>query len=165
MSSQYLISKDSQYSSTEALYALLPDALKDVNIQYSSTSTDILVYAFSAIDNMILNVLFTIIGESDFAPTFGSRALAILFEPNDSIVVDQIEVEIYDRLRFWVPYIDITLSGIICRPVPEYQQFRLYLVYRERTTGIQNTFSTYISRKGLFAEPIRKESSLYFRGG
>lgn len=152
--SQVVLSDTSIYSNPETFFDLLPIALKDINIDYSrslaKTTQLLIVYGFDAINNMLINVLKTVIGERDFEPTFGSKALYILHEPNDSIVSDKVETELYDRVRRWVPYIDLSLSGIICQPIPSAQAYRIVFVYREKITGIKNTFSTYISKTDRF---------------
>lgn len=153
VNSQVVISKNNQYTGLDTLSTLTPYALKDVNIFYSLPTaktvdyTKLLVYGFAAINNMILNVVHTRIGERDFEPTFGSNALNLIHEPNDSVIAGQIEIELYDRIRFWVPYINIALSGIVCQTIPDEQAFALYFVYSERTTGIETTFNTYLSNR------------------
>lgn len=153
INSQTILSKNSQYSGLENFDTLTPYALKDVNIFYTLKSansvdyTQLLVYGFAAINNMILNVIHTRIGERDFEPTFGSNALNLIHEPNDTIIAGQIELELYDRIRYWVPYIDIALSGVICQTVPNEQAYLLYFVYTEKVSGIQNTFNTYLSNR------------------
>lgn len=148
-----IISQQSEYSTLTSLNELELYALKDLNIFYTLDTvqdsldyTRLLVYGFDAINNMILNVVHTVIGERDFEPTFGSRSLHIVHEPNDSIVANTLELELYDRIRYWVPYIDIALSGIICRTVPNDQAYLIYFVYNEKVSGIQNTFSTYLGK-------------------
>lgn len=148
-----IISQSSEYSSLSSLDELELYALKDLNIFYSLKGvqdnidyTQLLVYGFDAINNMILNVVHTLIGERDFEPTFGSRALHIVHEPNDSIVTSSIEFELYDRVRYWVPYVDIALAGIICQSLSNEQAYLIHFVYTEKVTGIQNTFSTYLGR-------------------
>lgn len=153
---QTILSDTSIYSNPETFYDLLPVALKDISIEYSQGTSELLLYAFDAIDNMIKNVLYTYLEERDFEPTFGSRTLVILHEPNDNIVADMVETELYDRVRYWVPYIDLSLRGIICQPIPEDQAYRIVFVYIEKISGIKNTFSTYISKTETFKPIIRR---------
>jgi phage baseplate assembly protein W len=98
---------------------------------------------------MMVNVLYTRIGERDFEPEFGSNTIDLLFEPNDDVNAEVVEIEIYDQLRRWVPYIDITISGIIVQPVPEQQLFRIAFIYKERATGLSRTFTAFVSRSGV----------------
>lgn len=155
---QVILSKSSNYSNLDNLYSILPNALKDVNIDFTKGSNDLLVYGFDAINNMLLNVLDTVIGERDFEPTFGTKSLFLLHEPNDSVVADLVETELYDRIRRWVPYIDISLKGIICQPIPQKQAYRIVFVYREKISGIKNTFATYISKTNRFQGIQRSEN-------
>ena len=154
-SNQVILSKNSSYTIPNSLLQQLSNTLSDVNINYSYKSSliqnynTLVLYGFDAINNMILNVLYTQIGERDFEPTFGSRALNLLFEPNDSIIPGQVEIELYDKLRYWLGgYLEIFLSGIICTPYYEQQVIELAFVYTERVSGIQNTFTTYLSNRG-----------------
>jgi phage baseplate assembly protein W len=153
-SGQVVIERSSNYSIPGVLNQLLPTALKDVNIDYTRADALIqnykilILYGFDAINNMILNVVYTEIGERDFEPTFGSRALYLLHEPNDSIIPSQVEIELYDKIRYWVPYIDIFLSGIIVTPYYAEQMVEITFVYTEKVSGIRNTFTTYLSNRG-----------------
>lgn len=139
----------SDYSGPDAYEKLLPNALDDVCIEFSRLSGVDKLYGFNAINNMMVNVLYTRIGERDFEPEFGSNTIDLLFEPNDEVNAEVVEIEIYDQLQRWVPYIDITISGIIVQPVPDQQLFRIAFIYKERTTGLQRTFTAFVSRSGL----------------
>ena len=150
VNNQVILSDTSVYSNPETFYDLLPSALKDISINYSRDSNELIVYGLDAINNMLINVVETFIGERDFEPTFGCNALYILHEPNDSIVADKVETELYDRVRYWVPYIDISLRGIICQPIPQAQAYRIVFVYIEKISGIKNTFTHYIYKTNNF---------------
>lgn len=150
---QVIIERSSSYSTPGILNQLIPTALKDVNIEYTNSNSLIqnynllLLYGFDAINNMMLNVIYHEIGERDFEPTFGARALHLIHEPNDSIIPSQVEIELYDRIRYWVPYIDIFLSGIIVTPFYPQQLVEITFIYTEKVSGIQNTFTTYLSNR------------------
>jgi phage baseplate assembly protein W len=150
---QVIIDRTSNYSVPDVLNQLIPTALKDVNIDFTRKESVIqnyeilILYGFDAINNMILNVLYTELGERDFEPTFGSRALNLIHEPNDSIIPSQVEIELYDRIRYWVPYIDIFLSGIIITPYYGQQLIEITFVYTELVSNIRNTFTTYLSNR------------------
>lgn len=145
---QSVIDRSGVYTNPDDFTNLLPTALKDVNIDFSGRSKLLMMYGFDAINNMILNVALTQKGERDFEPTFGCNLLNLVHEPNDSVATDQIEFEFYDAISYWVPYISLAINGIVCQRVPSKQQVRLYVVYKERTTKLQNTFSFLLSDKG-----------------
>jgi phage baseplate assembly protein W len=136
-------------SGPDAYEKLLPNALDDVCIEFSRASSVDKLFGYNAINNMMVNVLYTRIGERDFEPEFGSNTVDLLQEPNDDVNAEIVEIEIYDQLRRWVPYIDITISGIIVQPIPEQQLFRIAFVYKEISSGITRTFAAFISKSGI----------------
>jgi len=55
-------------------------------------------------------LLLTKKGERYHQPTFGTRLLYVLFEPNTDLIKEQIETIITQPVSFWLPY--ITLEDI-----------------------------------------------------
>lgn len=144
-----LTTSGSAYREPDAYQKLLPYALDDVCIEFSRYTTLDKLYGNNAIANMMLNVLYTRIGERDFEPEFGSNVISLLFEPNDPGPINYtlVELEVFDRVRRWVPYIDLAVAGIILQAVQP-QMFRIGIVYTERATGIQQTFTAFLTRRG-----------------
>ena len=58
-------------------------------------------------------LLLTKKGERYLQPTFGTRLLYVLFEPNTELIKEQIETIITQPVSFWLPYITIEDIDIV----------------------------------------------------
>ena len=58
-------------------------------------------------------LLLTKKGERYLQPTFGTRLLYVLFEPNTELIKEQIETIITQPVSFWLPYITLEDIDII----------------------------------------------------
>lgn len=58
-------------------------------------------------------LLLTRKGERYHQPSYGTRLLNILFEPNNNEIKEQIEDIITGPVSFWLPYIDIENINIV----------------------------------------------------
>lgn len=56
----------------------------------------------------LYTLIFTGIGERVMLPNFGTRLHQLLFGPIDNTTIRDIEVEIKDAVRYWIPEITIT---------------------------------------------------------
>ncbi len=63
------------------------------------------VFDINAINNEIINILSTSIGDRIFEPTFGSNINSIVFEPQDEITAYYLLLELQDSLGKWMPRI------------------------------------------------------------
>lgn len=77
-----------------------------------SSFTPIYLTTDQAFENL-KTLLLTKKGERYHQPTFGTRLLYILFEPNTELIKEQIETTITQPVSFWLPYIDIQDIDII----------------------------------------------------
>lgn len=111
--------------------------LDDLNIYFSLYSSEIKVYDVNAINSMIENILFTIIGERNFEPEFGSNIMGLLYEPCDEQTAKYIELEIFNALTRWMPYIKIDMSKTIAVARPELGEFRVVIYYVILFSGLR----------------------------
>lgn len=61
----------------------------------------------AVLNQSILTILTTPVGESFFNPAFGSRLTKLLFEPNSDVLQDLIQVLVREALSKWEPRIRI----------------------------------------------------------
>jgi len=71
---------------------------------YFDQTTD----SYSAIKNNIVNLLRTIPGERRMNPDFGCRLWNIVFEPNDSFIVEKVTDIIKDDIKKWIYGVSVT---------------------------------------------------------
>jgi len=147
--SQVIVNNFPTTNTTESISSEVLDNLVDVNLLFSYNRNNILlVSGLDAINNMILNLAFTRPEERDFEPEFGTKILNIIHEPNDSIIASQVEIELFDKVEYWIPVAKFVVGAVICQPLPQYQSYRIIIGYKERATGIENTFSFLLSDSG-----------------
>jgi phage baseplate assembly protein W len=77
-----------------------------------SSFTPIYLTTDQAFENL-KTLLLTKKGERYHQPTFGTRLLYVLFEPNTELIKEQIETIITQPVSFWLPYITIEDIDIV----------------------------------------------------
>lgn len=84
----------------------------DVNVGYrGSNNFGLMVYDITAINEQIVNIFSTRIGERIFEPTFGSLITGYLFDPADPITAYKIRMEMISALSKWMPRIILDLNN------------------------------------------------------
>jgi phage baseplate assembly protein W len=77
-----------------------------------SSFTPIYLTTDQAFENL-KTLLLTKKGERYHQPTFGTRLLYVLFEPNTELIKEQIETIITQPVSIWLPYITIEDIDIV----------------------------------------------------
>jgi phage baseplate assembly protein W len=62
----------------------------------------------AAIKSDLMHLLLTRRGERLYMPKFGTNLLKFIFEPNDGITHSEIETEIKDTVKLYIPNLTIT---------------------------------------------------------
>ena len=114
--------------------------LDDINLNYSDLSTELKVYDVKVINNMIENILLTVIGERHYEPEFGSEIPALIYEPYDEETAYYIEAEIYKCLTRWMPYIDVDTRNTKCIPDGDRGLFAVTIAYVVKISGLIGSF-------------------------
>ncbi len=112
------------YSPSNRFVGVKPNYLWDINILFSASRSDFIVYDNDAVKIMIANVLFTVPGERVFEPEFGSNLPFLLHEPMNDITAWRIENATYLALKRWIPY--ILMDRRNSKVVPNYDQGTYY---------------------------------------
>lgn len=119
------------YSPTNKFVGAKPNYLWDINLQYSRSRGEFIVYDNKAVQLMIANVLFTIPGERVFEPEFGSNLPFLLQEPMNEITAWKIENESYIALQRWIPYILVDRRNALVIPNYDAGRYSVRLPYLE----------------------------------
>lgn len=78
------------------------------NLFSSATGKTVVYSGEEKINNSIKAILSTRIGERFLMPEFGSRLHLVVFEPNDMIAKDLIDIYIREALERWEKRIEVT---------------------------------------------------------
>jgi hypothetical protein len=87
-----------------------PDIAIGLSLPLNSSKTTFFALNYTTKDQATTNLkmlLLTIPGERVMLPTYGTNIRKILFESDDSDIVNNIGVEIEEKMKIWVPYITL----------------------------------------------------------
>lgn len=113
----------------------------DINTSYHQDNKALNVYNLDAINNQVVNILTTPIGERPFEPEFGSILPTLLFEPISDVTSWSIETEIFEALGRWQPRIRIIQSQTRAIPDPKNASYLLFIAY----TTLYNATNTVLT--------------------
>jgi phage baseplate assembly protein W len=89
---------------------LLPDVAVGIKLPFIGRSGNLFELSYSteeqAISNL-KNLILTRPGERILQPLFGTELQNALFEQNDDILKERIQISISEAVEFWLPYIGI----------------------------------------------------------
>jgi phage baseplate assembly protein W len=94
---------------------LLPDVAVGIKLPFIGRSGNLFELSYSteeqAISNL-KNLILTRPGERILQPLFGTELQNALFEQNDDILKERIQISISEAVEFWLPYIGINELNI-----------------------------------------------------
>ena len=94
---------------------LLPDVAVGIKLPFVGRSGNLFELSYSteeqAISNL-KNLILTRPGERILQPLFGTELQNALFEQNDDILKERIQISISEAVEFWLPYIGINELNI-----------------------------------------------------
>jgi len=108
------------------------------------TADVIAVTGADAVKRSIKNLLYTLVGETPFFPTFGSTIHQLLFEPIDPITITSLDSSIRATLDTFEPRISIT--KLLITPTPDELQFRVDLEFLMKNVPEPITLSVFLKR-------------------
>ena len=122
-----------------------PSFISDVAVDFSTTSSVLILYDRAVIDNMITHLFATTVGERGamFEPTFGSRIPYFLHEPVNATTAWKMETEIFESIRRWIPYITLITSQVRVDVDPDAGIYYLTVPYRITLPTYYNQVFTY----------------------
>ena len=89
---------------------LLPDVAVGIKLPFIGRAGNLFELSYSteeqAISNL-KNLILTRPGERILQPLFGTELQNALFEQNDDILKERIQISISEAVEFWLPYIGI----------------------------------------------------------
>ncbi|AWD93033.1 sheath initiation protein [Bacillus phage vB_BceM-HSE3] len=100
------------------------------------------------INQSIFNILATTPGERWFMPSFGSNLARLIFEPNDSILRDLLQLEVGEALRRWEKRIVIDDIMIAIDDMSG-NQVNITIIYHLANSNIQGSY-VYPFRRKVF---------------
>lgn len=105
--------------------ALYIDILSDFGI----VSSPIKVTEINAIQNKLTNLLRCPLGSRFRQPLFGTRLWEFIHEPCDEYTAEQIREDFFDKIKEFMPEIEIYSSQITITPLPTRDGFACNLPY------------------------------------
>lgn len=66
-----------------------------------------------SVKSMICHLIFTPEGQRLRRPTFGTKLLKYIYEPNDSITESDVLAEISDKVALWIPNVTIDKTDVV----------------------------------------------------
>jgi len=94
---------------------LLPDVAVGIKLPFIGKTGNLFELSYSteeqAISNL-KNLILTRPGERILQPLFGTELQNALFEQNDDILKERIQISISEAVEFWLPYIGINELNI-----------------------------------------------------
>ena len=94
---------------------LLPDVAVGIKLPFVGRTGNLFELSYSteeqAISNL-KNLILTRPGERILQPLFGTELQNALFEQNDDILKERIQISISEAVEFWLPYIGINELNI-----------------------------------------------------
>lgn len=115
-------------------------SLKDINLGYSDSSSTLVIYGIDTINNMIENLCFTVAGEREFEPLFGTRIPYLLFDPCDETTAYLIETELWDKVPLFLPFITLNKQQSSVVPFINFDGYEVTVVYYWKAGGINANF-------------------------
>jgi len=98
-----------------------------------------------AISNL-KNLLLTRKGERPFQPLFGSDIYSILFEQITENINNELEDNLRDDIKFWLPY--IVVDSIVVNAENDYNRVNINLVVRVTENGANTNITVLVSEQG-----------------
>lgn len=120
--------------------------LHDINLLYSYkylddlSEEDFYSTGINAIDNMIYNVVHTVIGSREFEPEFGSRCLVLIQEPCVATNIQALEIELFACIKRWVPFAQLIYKSTYCKVDYDQGLITAYINYVDIFHGLNRSF-------------------------
>ena len=144
---------DYQYSNYNSIVTsdnknmLIPKTiLNDINLLYSYyqlnsvSEEDFYLQGSPVIDNMIYNVVHTVIGTREFEPEFGSKVLIMIEEQAVQSNLDIIELELFSCIKRWVPFATLIFKQTYCVADPDNNLVTAFINYVDIFHGLNRNF-------------------------
>lgn len=74
----------------------------DVNTVFGQSEYGILVANINAINNQLLNLFSSMLGEVDYEPTFGASLDNYVFDPNDTQTWAELRTDFWNAINVWM---------------------------------------------------------------
>ena len=101
----------------------------DVNGQYTLDTQQLVLENINAINNEIINLVMTSVGERPFEPEFGSELPNIVFDQPTEFSTWVIEDELFKAMNRWLPAVRINFDQSIITPLDNETGYYFRLVY------------------------------------
>jgi phage baseplate assembly protein W len=88
------------------------------------------------IKSNLINLLLTHKGERPLNPKFGTNLLDLIFEPIDNKIITDIQNQIIDNVRIYIP--EITLTNIEVTPDTDHNKIYVAVSYLLNLSGDKN---------------------------
>lgn len=112
----------------------------DVNTAFGQSDFGILVSNINAINNQLLNLFSSLIGEVDYEPTFGTRLDNYVFDPNDSNTWGELKIDFWNAINVWMnSRIYVNPDSFIFKPDLPNRIVYVSLTYSYRQLGVTVT--------------------------
>lgn len=93
------------------------------------------------------NLILTRKGERIMHPDFGTRLYNTVFEQNTDNLIETIQTELEDDIKYWLPYITITKLQVTA-DIDNYS-ISISLVFKVSERGANQTIKIFVSQNGV----------------
>ena len=110
---------------------MLNDSISDLNPTYliGYKAKEVVLDGVDSLNNQILNLLNTDVGERIFEPEFGSYLQYYLFEPMNETTAFNIKMWVYKALSRWLPFISFVFDKTTVLANELEQRYDVTIVY------------------------------------
>ncbi len=122
--------------------------LVDLNTNYGENTSQLLSYGVGVINDEILNVLTTQVGEEQEEPEYGSKVPVRVFDPITNLTCWKLEHDVSDALGRWVPQIVVNQALTRVTPLPAQRLFDFTITYSVRGVGYVSAYSVKLGPYG-----------------
>ncbi|HWY34469.1 MAG TPA: hypothetical protein VNX68_07465 [Nitrosopumilaceae archaeon] len=118
----------------------------DVNSRYTQDTQQLVLENINAVNNELINLIMTAIGERHFEPEFGSTLPGLIFDQPTQFTTWIMEDALFKAVQRWLPNVRINFDQSIIAPLDNQTGYYFRLVYSvEGITGnisVDFVFST-----------------------
>lgn len=107
---------------------LNPDVAVGIKLPYYSSNGKVFNVSYTTLDQAktnLRNLLLTNEGERYMQPLFGCNLRKIVFEPIDSGISDKMKKIIREKVKYWLPYIEINSLEVVIEEDQNYVNFQI----------------------------------------
>jgi phage baseplate assembly protein W len=108
------------------------------------TGDVVTVTGADAVKRSVKNLLYTMVGEVPFFPTYGTTLHHLLFEPIDPITITSLDSTIRATLAAFEPRVEI--AKLVITPTPDELQFQIDLTFIMRNVPEPVTLTVFLKR-------------------